>query len=90
MIPGHIFREYDIRGIVDKDLTENVVRLVGQAFGTGLKRLGKREITCGRDGRLHSKRLQDALIQGVISTGINVINIGEVPTPLLYFSIYLT
>ena len=88
MVPEHIFREYDIRGIVDKDLTEDVVKLIGKAFGTSLKRLGKREITCGRDGRLHSKRLQDALIQGVISTGIDVINIGEVPTPLLYFSIH--
>ncbi len=88
MVSNVIFREYDIRGIVDKDLTEEAVELIGKAFGTKIKKVDKGVIAIGRDGRLHSERLQKALIRGVISTGINVIDVGECPTPVLYFSIY--
>ncbi len=88
MISPHIFREYDIRGVVDEDLTEEAVQKIGRAFGTKLKRQGGKVITSGRDGRLHSKRLQDALIKGLVSTGVKVIDIGQCPTPVLYFSIF--
>ena len=87
-ITPHIFREYDIRGVVDKDLTEEAVCQIGKAFGTIVKGQGGSVITSGRDGRLHSKRLQEALIAGLVSTGIKVIDIGQCPTPVLYFSIF--
>jgi len=88
MVPQHIFREYDIRGVVDKDLTEEGVEQIGRAFGTMVKERGGQVVASGRDGRLHSKRLQDALIRGLASTGLTVVNIGECPTPVLYFSIF--
>ncbi|OCC15227.1 Phosphoglucomutase [Dissulfuribacter thermophilus] len=83
-----IFREYDIRGMVDEDLTQEVVEAIGKAYGTYVKREGLNTITCGRDGRTHSERIQGYFIDGVRKTGVNVINIGECPTPLLYFSIF--
>ncbi|WP_456433054.1 phosphomannomutase/phosphoglucomutase [Thermosulfuriphilus sp.] len=83
-----IFREYDIRGKVDEDLTEEVIRSIGQAFGTAVKRAGGRKVTCGRDGRLSSETYQKALIAGILSTGIDVIDIGLCPTPLMYFSLF--
>ncbi len=82
-----IFREYDIRGIADQDLTDDVVQQIGQAYGTVMKRKGCRLISVGRDVRLTSERIQLALIQGVLSSGLNVIDVGVVPTPVLYFSI---
>jgi len=87
-INPQIFREYDIRGVVDKDLTPDVVRKLGQGFGTHMTRLGRRELIVGRDGRLSSKAFQEALVEGLISTGCNVINIGLCPTPVYYFSIF--
>ncbi len=88
MIPSHIFREYDIRGVVDEDLTEDMVNSIGKGFGTLIRRKGGKVVTSGRDGRLHSKRLQYALMDGLTSAGLNVIDIGECPTPVLYFSIF--
>ncbi len=83
-----IFRQYDIRGMVDRDLTEEVVRDIGRGYGTLASRQGCSTLTCGRDGRTHSQRLQQALIQGIRETGCNVIDLGACPTPLLYFSIF--
>jgi phosphomannomutase/phosphoglucomutase len=83
-----IFREYDIRGVVDKDLTPDVVRKLGQGFGTHMTQLGRSELIVGRDGRLSSKAFEDALIEGLISTGCHTINIGLCPTPVYYFSIF--
>ncbi len=88
MVPQHIFREYDIRGVVDEDLTEDIVNQIGKAFGTILVRKGGKEVSVGRDGRLHSERLQQALADGLASTGLHVIDIGQCPTPVLYFSIH--
>ncbi len=88
MISKEIFREYDIRGIVDKDLTEEAVLLIGQAFGTMLRRKGGSLVTCGRDGRLHSERLEKSLVEGLSRAGVDVIDIGQCPTPVLYFSIF--
>ncbi|MFH1146826.1 MAG: phosphomannomutase/phosphoglucomutase [Pseudomonadota bacterium] len=83
-----IFREYDIRGIVDKDLNEEVIYYIGLAYGTVLRSRGLKDVTVGRDGRLSSSRFQDALMRGIVDTGCDVTNIGLCPTPVLYFSIF--
>ncbi|HDP98555.1 MAG TPA: phosphomannomutase/phosphoglucomutase, partial [bacterium] len=83
----NIFREYDIRGIAEKDLTDNMVEAIGKSYATYLGNNGLRKFVVGRDVRLSSERIQAALIKGIISTGADVINIGLVPTPVLYFSI---
>jgi len=87
-ISPYIFREYDIRGKVGEDFTEGVVKEIGKAYGTIIRRKGGRKICCGRDGRLSSSSLQEALIEGILSTGIEVINIGICPTPVMYFSLF--
>ncbi len=87
MVNPNIFRQYDVRGIADEDLTDDVVRLLGKAFGTYMRRKGHGTVTVGRDVRLSSPRLRDALVEGLVSTGVNVIDVGQVPTPVLYFSI---
>lgn len=86
MNPG-IFREYDIRGIAGKDLTEDDVINIGKASGTYLIRHGCRRIMVGRDCRLTSDSYTEKLKQGLLSTGCDVIDIGICPTPVLYFSI---
>jgi phosphomannomutase/phosphoglucomutase len=83
-----IFREYDIRGIVEKDLGSDVVPPLGRAIGTYLKRQGARTIVLGRDCRLSSPRIRDELLSGLIATGLEVIDVGVVPTPLVYFAIH--
>jgi phosphomannomutase/phosphoglucomutase len=82
-----IFREYDIRGVVERDLRSDVVPLLGRAIGTWLKRHGAKTITLGRDCRLSSPRIRDELLSGLFAVGLEVIDVGVVPTPLLYFSI---
>ncbi len=82
-----IFREYDIRGIVDTDLTDDVVLNLGKGFATFMKRRGHSTLTIGYDLRLSSPHLSELYIKGILSTGMNVINIGQVTTPALYFSI---
>jgi len=81
-----IFREYDIRGVVETDLTPEVVRDIGRAFGSRVIRAGGKNVAVGRDVRLSGDELFASLSDGIRSTGCNVTNIGEVPTPLLYFS----
>jgi phosphomannomutase/phosphoglucomutase len=81
----HIFREYDIRGLVDKDLTTEVVELLGKGLGTIIRRQGGRSIVVGRDCRESSTRFRDSLCAGLTSTGLNVLDVGVVPTPLTYF-----
>ncbi len=87
MINPNIFREYDIRGIADEDLIDDSVELIGKAYGTFLGRKGLKTFIVGKDVRLSSDRIQNALIKGITATGCNVINIGLVPTPVLYFAI---
>jgi phosphomannomutase/phosphoglucomutase len=87
-INPYIFREYDIRGVVDKDLTPEVVELIGKGFGTYLKQNGAKKISLGGDVRLHTKKLSDSIIKGVSSTGLDIINLGAVPTPAQYFSLH--
>ena len=86
MLKPTIFREYDIRGIADAELTDAGVELLGQALGTYLQRHAGPKINLGRDTRLSSPRLRDALMRGLKSTGCHVTDIGVVPTPQLYFS----
>ena len=82
---GTIFRAYDIRGIVGKTLTKEVVYDIGRALGTQAKTQGVKTVVVGRDGRTSSPVLAEALAQGVIATGLNVLGIGMTPTPVLYF-----
>lgn len=87
MINPHIFREYDIRGIADVDLVDSTAILIGKALGTHLKREGKKSIVVGRDVRLSSERLRNAILSGMTSTGMDAIDVGLVPTPANYFAI---
>jgi len=81
-----IFRAYDIRGIVGETLSEDVVRVIGQAIGSEAVDKGIGALCVGYDGRHSSPGLADALTQGVTAAGCNVIRIGAVPTPVLYFA----
>ena len=81
-----IFRAYDIRGVVGQDLDPQVARLVGQAVGSLLHERGLREIVVGRDGRLSGPTLVTGLIDGLRRAGIDVTDLGMVPTPLVYFA----
>ncbi len=83
-----IFREYDIRGIADEELLDAGIIELGRAIGTYLQRKNGRNVTLGRDCRLSSTRLRNALIQGLISSGCQVTDVGVVPTPLLYYSVF--
>mgnify|MGYP000007513444 FL=1 len=83
-----IFREYDIRGIADRDLTADVTRDIGQGLGTLLRRAGATDVALGRDCRLHSPRLHESLLAGLLATGIQVVDVGIVPSPLLYFAVH--
>ncbi|MAF33036.1 MAG: phosphomannomutase/phosphoglucomutase [Desulfobacterales bacterium] len=86
MNPG-IFREYDIRGIAGKDLKENDALLIGKGVGTFLQQRGRSRLTVGRDCRLTSDLYTKNVIEGLLSTGCDVTDIGVCPTPVLYFSI---
>ncbi|WP_370748174.1 phosphomannomutase/phosphoglucomutase [Parasutterella sp.] len=89
-ISRSIFKAYDIRGIVDKTLTEEVCEKVGMALGTLAQKKNVSHICVGRDGRLSGPRLQAALMKGIRKAGVGVYDIGAVPTPVLYFStVYL-
>ena len=94
-VPAHIFREYDIRGIVDVDLNEDVYYKLGRAYGTFLYnqdgispvRGDRFQVVCGYDARLTGPRFHEAVIRGLLDTGVDVINIGMVPTPVMYFAV---
>ena len=87
-ITSSIFKAYDIRGIVEKELTPEVVKLIGLAIGSESIAQGERGIVVGRDGRLTGPMLSESLISGLIESGCHVVDIGMVPTPLVYFSTY--
>lgn len=84
----HIFREYDIRGKVPGELNQETVYQLGLAFGTYYHNNGAKRISLGRDCRLSSPDLRDSLLAGLIDSGLHVLDVGMVPTPLLYFSLY--
>ncbi len=83
-----IFRRYDIRGLADKELHSPFVEALGRAFGTVIRRAGGRSAAVGRDCRDSGPRLVDAFSRGVLSTGIDVLDIGTGPTPLVYFALH--
>ena len=87
-VDASIFRAYDIRGVVGDTLTQGVARLIGRAIGSEARDRGLSEIVVGRDGRLSGPDLVAALIAGLRSTGIDVIDIGAAPTPVTYYAGY--
>ncbi len=85
-LPKEIFKAYDIRGIVDKTLTKENVYAIGQALGSLALEKEQKQFVVGRDGRLTGPQLSEAMAKGLLSTGIDVIDIGVVPTPVVYFA----
>ena len=83
-----IFRAYDVRGVVGKTLNKEVAHALGQSIGTLMSEKGLREIVVGRDGRLSGPELAGALADGLRAAGIDVIDIGAVPTPVVYYAAY--
>jgi len=88
MLKPTIFREYDIRGVADQELQSADIEVLGQAFGAYLQRHAGRNITLGRDTRLSSPRLRDAVMRGLKTSGCHVTDLGVVPTPVLYYSVF--
>jgi phosphomannomutase/phosphoglucomutase len=86
MLKPTIFREYDIRGVADSELLSPDVEQLGLGLGTYLQRKAGRKINVGRDCRLSSTRLRDALVKGLLASGCDVTDIGVAPTPVLYYS----
>ncbi|MEZ4409801.1 MAG: phosphomannomutase/phosphoglucomutase [Polyangiales bacterium] len=83
-----IFREYDIRGNAERDLTDDLARDLGRALGSLYAERGLRRIMVGRDCRVSSQRLRDALVEGLLETGRQVVRVEVGPTPLLYFAVH--
>ena len=88
-VPASIFRAYDVRGVVGKTLTTDLVQQIGRAIGSEASVRNQQVIVVGRDGRLSGPELMDALTRGLRSAGRDVIDVGCVPTPLLYFATHL-
>lgn len=87
-LKAEIFRQYDIRGVVDKDLTPETVEILGKGIGTYFRRQNRARVAVGMDCRLSSPVFSESLSRGLLSTGCDVIDLGTIPTPLLYFAIY--
>jgi phosphomannomutase/phosphoglucomutase len=83
-----LFREYDLRGIVGKELTEDIAERIGQAYCAMVRDRGVKTIALGRDGRLSSPALRERLLRGLLRSGMNVIDVGICPSPLLYFALF--
>src|SRR5688572_7725666 len=81
-----VFREYDIRGLADRDLGDDFVFDLGRAIGTLLGRRGQRRLALGRDCRLSSPRIHAAFASGLVASGASIVDVGVVPTPLLYYA----
>jgi phosphomannomutase/phosphoglucomutase len=88
MVNPRIFRQYDVRGVVGDDLTEKVVEKLGKGYGAYMVGLGKKKVSVGHDARPSSPGFRDALIKGILRTGLDVVNLGLVPTPTFYFSLF--
>lgn len=85
-VDSSIFKAYDIRGVVDKTLTEDVARAVGRVLGSLAVEANVSAFCVGRDGGLSGERLMNALVEGIASTGMKVLDVGAVPTPVLYYA----
>ncbi|MEO0141858.1 MAG: phosphomannomutase/phosphoglucomutase [candidate division WOR-3 bacterium] len=88
MVNPNIFREYDIRGIADTDLNEENVYLIARALGAYYVKSGNNKVVLGYDARLSSPRINKTISDGLVKTGCDVVEIGMVPTPVLYFSLF--
>lgn len=86
VLPAEIFRSYDIRGLADSQLTPELAEHVGRALGSEAQEHGETCMVVARDGRTHSPELSRRLINGITATGCHVIDLGVVPTPLMYFA----
>jgi len=86
MLNPHVFRAYDVRGLVGSDINPEVFRQVGRAYATMIRRNGGQRITVGRDNRLSSNDLKLGFVEGVRAAGLDVVDIGPSTTPLLYFA----
>src|ERR1700759_523423 len=84
----HIFREYDIRGVVGRDLTDETVYNLARAIGTFFHRHGARHVSTGRDARESSPTFRDLLVRGFNQSGLDVLDVGMVPTPMLYYTLF--
>lgn len=80
-----MFREYDIRGIYNEDIDEEVSYLIGRAFGSNLKRMGKKDTLVGYDNRISSPIIEENLVKGITESGVNVVRLGLVTTPMYYY-----
>ena len=87
-LPANIFREYDIRGIADSDLTDENVELIGAAFGAYLMQNGVNEASVGGDVRLSTERIRRSVTRGLVRSGVSVTDLGVVMTPILYWSLF--
>ncbi len=88
-VPSHIFREYDVRGVADRDLEDDLAEGIGRGLGVMLQVAGKApRLAVGRDCRVSSDRLHAALLRGLDKAGVHVVDIGIGPTPLLYFAVH--
>ncbi|MEJ8811183.1 phosphomannomutase/phosphoglucomutase [Variovorax ureilyticus] len=85
-LSASIFKAYDIRGVVPSTLNPEVAEALGKAFGSAARAAGEKAVAVGRDGRLSGPSLSEALIKGLVATGIEVIDVGAVTTPMLYFA----
>lgn len=83
-----IFREYDIRGVVGKDLTPKLAEQIGRAYGSTAVRAGAKTIAVARDGRMSAMEMREAVLKGLHGCGLSVVDIGVCPTPLMYFSLF--
>ncbi|WP_342455210.1 phosphomannomutase/phosphoglucomutase [Spartinivicinus poritis] len=88
-VPASIFRAYDIRGVVGDTLSLETAELIGRAIGSEAKAANENCVMVGADGRLSSPEISEQLIKGILATGVDVINVGMVPTPLLYFATHI-
>lgn len=85
-----IFKAYDIRGVIDKTLDPSIAKLIGQSFGSAMREIGETICVVGRDGRLSGPSLMAGLTEGLLSVGVNVIDLGVVATPMVYFGTNIT
>src|SRR5919198_6649533 len=86
MLNPHVFRAYDVRGLVGEDINPDVFRLVGRAYATLIRRNGGRQVAVGQDNRVSSAELRAGFVEGVRAAGVDVVDVGLVTTPILYFA----
>src|SRR5919198_2212058 len=86
MLNPHVFRAYDVRGLVGRDINRDVFRQVGRAYGTLIRRTGGRRVAIGQDNRVSSAELRAGFVEGVRAVGVDVVDVGLVTTPILYFA----